>query len=147
MNPIHAPITPGGITPGRAIHASLGARAIHAPITPITDDEKTAGQAVHASNHAIHGTGNHVFPHPFRDGETCARKVAYVRRRALIIGGQTNESNQRTSVTVRCPFCRGIHQHAWGHADYAAPWCGTPGAVYRLVWPEAAKTNHPDELT
>ncbi|OBJ43111.1 hypothetical protein A5621_00865 [Mycobacterium colombiense] len=72
--------------------------------------------------------------------------AAYSRPRALITGAETNEVDRRISITVRCPFCRGTHQHAWGHADYAAPWCGTPGAVYQLVWPEELQT-HQDEPT
>lgn len=147
MNSIHAPFTLEGETAGQAIHATIGMVPNHDPITPNTNSAKTAGQAIHAPNHAIHGVGNHETHHPFRGGVSDAGKGPYIRRRALIIGAQTNETSQRSSVSVRCPYCRGVHQHAWGRADYAAPWCGTPGAVYQLVWPEEPQTTHQDELT
>jgi hypothetical protein len=51
------------------------------------------------------------------------------------------------SFTVRCPFCRGRHQHSsWGSTTFASPWCGTPG-VYEIRWPAttAPTEQQPDD--
>lgn len=54
-------------------HAGFASNGNHAEITQITQitlDGEAAGQKITPSNHGNHGAGNHVFPHPFRDGET-----------------------------------------------------------------------------
>lgn len=54
----------------RGDHGLFDPSSDHEPFTPFTENMKTAGQSVHAPDHANHAQGVHVFPRPFRDGET-----------------------------------------------------------------------------
>jgi hypothetical protein len=78
------------------------------------------------------------------DAMNGATTTTHIRRRhAYIIGAQTNDNGGISAVQVRCPWCRGVHQHAWrASTDYAHPWCGTPGVGYLLLWPEGTPLGH-----
>ena len=56
---------------------------------------------------------------------------------AYVVGAETR-GGAITVVRVRCPWCNGIHTHAWSAEDELGrrlAHCGTPGAVYRVVFP------------
>jgi hypothetical protein len=58
------------------------------------------------------------------------------RPNAFIVGSQNDDTGNFGSVSVKCPWCRGVHKHSLrSTTDYAHPWCGTPGVVYQLIWP------------
>jgi hypothetical protein len=64
------------------------------------------------------------------------------RRHATIVAWRTNDTGIAGSVSVRCPFCRGVHQHSLrGTTDFAGPWCGTPGVFYQLIWPSGDRPS------
>lgn len=66
------------------------------------------------------------------------------RRRARVVGYETAPDGRVRSYSVRCPYCRGRHQHSGRlSTDFATPWCGTR-ATYEIRWPE---TTEPAETT
>lgn len=68
------------------------------------------------------------------------------RYRARVVGFTATADGRVRAVQVRCPYCRGIHQHYWGTSDYAHPWCGTPGVCYQMLWPESGNHHHAEEF-
>jgi hypothetical protein len=58
------------------------------------------------------------------------------RRHGFIVGSTTDDRGSVASVLVKCPWCRGVHQHSLrGTPGFGRPWCGVPGVVYQLRWP------------
>jgi hypothetical protein len=61
---------------------------------------------------------------------------------APIVGMRTDGSGTVDQVRVTCPFCRGIHVHAWHNEPdgLRAPTCGT-AASYRITITTAARLD------
>lgn len=58
------------------------------------------------------------------------------RRHAHVVSFQSNPDGRLHAFAVKCPFCRGLHQHAaWRTTDYAQPHCGA-FTGYEVVWPD-----------
>jgi hypothetical protein len=91
-----------------------------------------------------------VTPPPLRSSPTVELTPPVQRRwHARVISAVYTSDGWVRAFTVRCPFCRGQHQHsAWGSTHLAQPHCGTPG-VYEVIWPEttepAEQPDDPDE--
>jgi hypothetical protein len=66
--------------------------------------------------------------------------MRYHRHATTVVTGVIQGPDGHTgvrAVQVRCPWCRGTHQHTWHpHSpNFAYPTCGTPGVGYRITWP------------
>lgn len=66
------------------------------------------------------------------------------RQHAHVVSFKSDTNGHVRAFSVKCPYCRGIHQHTASRAtDYAQAWCGTPAGAYDVVWPEPAVDNPP----
>lgn len=66
------------------------------------------------------------------------------RRRAYVVAYRADPCDRVRSFEVKCPFCRGRHQHATSNtSDYALPYCGA-FAGYEVVWPALASNDTPE---
>lgn len=63
---VHGPFTHRRETAGQGVHGLFDQASDHGPFTPITQNGITAGQSVHADNHADHAASVHVSPRPFK---------------------------------------------------------------------------------
>jgi hypothetical protein len=74
------------------------------------------------------------------------QKSKHPRWKALVIGVVYDRDGYPRAYRVRCPFCRGVHQHRASYWRLSVPTCGA-AAVYEVFSEErfAHRWGLPDE--